>query len=61
MLGPPSARSRGYSVANHICSIRAPFTVTRFVISGGYYPWLIEYVQGGDMSGLAALQVLVAL
>ena len=28
----------------HICSIRAPFSVARFVISGGYYHGSFEYV-----------------
>ena len=39
---------RGCSVANRlhfiICSIRAPFSVAHFVISGGYYCGSFEYV-----------------
>jgi len=32
------------SAPYHICSIRAPFSVVRFVISGGYYHGPFEYV-----------------
>ena len=43
-----SIKFRGRSVANRlhiiICSIRAPFSVAHFVISGGYYRGSFEYV-----------------
>ena len=43
-----SIKFRGRSVANRfhiiICSIRAPFSVPRFVISGGYYRSSFESV-----------------
>jgi len=48
ILGDSTLRNKGMfgckSPPFHICSIRAPFSVARFVISGGYYRGSFEYV-----------------